>query len=144
MDHKKFGALARFAKDIENLNALCQQFKDVVASGKSDFQPVGTVGVDNARIVVTALFFEFRSAERIVRSENGTTFMELSFVTGEGESEVALVSCYLSTGGTVFTEPSFDNKLCDFNNSYASQHVLMFVADALEESSLFKPRTNRE
>lgn len=140
MDHERFEALAHLAKDIENLHDLCQKFKDEVAGGRSDFKPVGNVGVDNDRIVLTILGYAVRSVERIVFSDNGKAFMELSFVIGEGESETSLVSCFISTGGTVFTEPDFDKRLCDFNNSYASQYLMMFVADALVDSSLFKPR----
>ena len=139
MNDERFAVLAKFGKTIEQLNELSQEFKDTLSRGKSSFPPVGSVVVESGTIHVNTLGYKFRSMEKVVLSDDKTLFLELSFVIGEGDEEELIVSCYLSTGGTVFAEPTYDNKICEFNNTYSTEDILMLVANALIDSSLLNP-----
>lgn len=132
--------LANARNSLERLENLNAGFLSHVRNYGGSPRFPKSLAESEGTLTTEAFGHELRATPRPVRTGPRDFAMEYTFHARLGSENIPVWTFYLLEQGELFTAPRNGNKICDFNNRYLGEQLLIPLNLALLQSELFTPR----
>lgn len=140
MNRDDANLLANARNSLERLMDLNTSFLAHVRDHGGSPRFPKSLAESEGHLTTAAFGYELRAIPRPVRTGPRDFAMEYTFYVKFAGEDIPVWTFYLLEQGELFTAPSNGTKICDFNNRYIGEQLLIPINLATLQSQLFAPR----
>ncbi len=129
---------------IKSLEGLHNEFMKLLCEQSHVDPTLGKFSEKDDEISATCLGVKLRVPHRIVVDHDRLpATIEYSFVANHAGKDLVISNMYLTLDRGLYTDPSAQKPLCNYNNTDLINYVLCWLAEKLLDSPIFLPKKKR-
>lgn len=124
---------------INNLVSFHERFLAAIDAAEKASDNIGSLSILSNTICCSCLGHNVNATHRPIAVNGKLNVLEYDFSTNWKDQNVSILRIYLQVDGVLTYDVEGNNKLCDYNNTYIQNQILVTVSWSLLKSVVFAP-----